>query len=170
MPQAAATPRPPLFRPVHRPATAGGAAPLPQPAARPQQSVPGWVDLRQMEHLLGSCRRQGRLAAMLLIELQPADPDSAAALVQSVGQRLRCRVRGNDPVSQIDPGSLAVLLLDAGELASNGARERLCELLRAPYRLGTELRRPLLRIGRAVHGLDGQHAADLLQAARLVTR
>jgi GGDEF domain-containing protein len=143
---------------------------MPHPQQRAVPAAPGWADLRRLEHLLGSCRRQGRLAAVLLIELQPADPDSAGALVQAVAQRLRCRVRGSDETAQIDGTSLAVLLLDAGERGSNGVRERLGEQLRAPYRVGTDLRLPLLRIGRAVHGLDGHHVTDLLQAATLVRR
>ncbi len=166
---AAATPIHPQFRAAHPPRALAGSMPL-RTLERPTPAAPGWADLRRLEHLLSRCCRQGRLAAVLVVELQPADPDSADALVQAVGQRLRSRVRGVDETAQVDGTSLAVLLLDAGDAGSHGVRERLGEQLRAPYRVGNGLLRPLLRVGRAVHGLDGGRVAELLRAATLMRR
>jgi len=147
---------------------------LPARSPRPAQGpvpVPAWGDprpyARQLESLLGSCRRQARLATVLLVEVLPADADAARALMQAMGQRLRSRVRATDEVAQLGDACFAVLLVDVGERGSNGVRQRLDDALRQPYRVGAELAQPLLRIGRAVHGLDGHHAADLLRAATL---
>lgn len=179
----------PLFRRVLPPMLVAvlptGASPrrtppasVPQPghSARPAPvATPDWLPdgdeahryHQQLDGQLGSCRRQGRLATLLLVEVLPADPHSAPGLMLAIGQRLRSRVRAVDLLTPLGAHRFAVLLLDAGDGRSAAVRKRLDTTLRGPYRVGAGLVHPLLRIGRAVHGLDGQHAAELLQAASL---
>lgn len=143
---------------------------LPRTEAMPVPAV--WTDpqpyLQQLEALLASCRGQQRLASLLVVEVLPADPDQRAPLMQAIGQRLCQGLRVSDGVARLGRDSFAVLLFDAGQRVSDQVRSRLDAALRQPYRVddaGTAW--PLLRIGRAVHGLDGQHAAELLRAAQL---
>lgn len=148
-------------------------APTAEPAAprmapgQPPQPLPHWDDPVVLDHLLGRLRRQGLMAALLVVETLPADPAHGAALVQAVGQRLRTCVRGGDEVAQMHPGRLVVVLRDAGEAISSQVRNRLEARLRSPYRLEGQALQPLLRVGRAVQGLHGQNAGDLLRAATL---
>lgn len=195
MPCAAIAPWPlPVAMALHLPLLPDQAAALPTPAppprggggasrgarteappcdARPSGAVVAppalarWDDALPLDHLLGRCRRQGRLAALLLVELQPANPDTAAALLQAVGQRLRGRVRAHDEVALTADGALAALLRDAGEQTALLVRSRLEGLLRSPYRVHADLVQPLLRIGHAVAGLDGRRGAELLRAPAL---
>ncbi len=145
-----------------------------QPAWRAPPAVSLWADAALaaplLDSLLGDCRRRSRLAAVLLIEVLPANAGTAPALMQAMGQRLRGRLRTGDELAQLGADRFVILLLDAGDRASPGVRNRLQAELHEPYRLGTCLVRPLLRIGRAVPGLDGNHAADLLKAAALPLR
>lgn len=145
---------------------------LPTPGARPADATAarGPLSVLQLDALLGQCRRQARLATVLLVEVLPTHPESADALMRAIAQRLRGGLRHCDAMAPVGDMGLAVLLFDAGESTSRGVRNRLDSLLREPYLLGASLAHPLLRIGRAVHGLDGQHAADLLRAAALTPR
>lgn len=150
---------------------------MPTPGARLAQAqaplspaASGPLSVLQLDGLLGQCRRQGRLATVLLVEVLPTHPDAADALMQAIAQRLRGGLRGCDAMAPVGDMGLAVLLFDAGESSSRGVRNRLDSLLREPYPSSAGCTRPLLRIGRAVHGLDGQHAADLLRAAALAPR
>jgi len=145
---------------------------LPMPGARPAEptAARGPLSVLQLDGLLGQCRRQARLATVLLVEVLPTHPDSADALMQAIAQRLRGGLRSGDAMAPVGDMGLAVLLFDAGESTSRGVRNRLDGLLREPYPMGARLAHPLLRVGRAVHGLDGQHAADLLRAAALAPR
>ena len=124
----------------------------------------------ELDGLLGQCRRQARLATVLLVEVLPAHPETADAVMLAIAQRLRVGLRTGDAMALVGDMGIAVLLFDVGESSSPGVRNRLDGLLREPYALGDGWARPLLRIGRAVGGLDGQHAADLLRVAALATR
>lgn len=118
---------------------------------------------------LGRCRRQARLATLVWVDVVVGDADAARSLLQAMGQRLRHRVRATDSVMQVGHQGFAVLLIDAGEQASTHVRDRLDAVLQGPYRVAGGRVAPLLmRLGRAVHGLDGQDAEALLRvAARL---
>lgn len=145
------------------------------PVARPAQAprapaALGPLSVRHLDSLLGQCRRQARLATVLLVEVLPAHPETADALMLAIAQRLRGSLRTGDAMALVGDMGIAVLLFDVGESNSPGVRNRLDGLLREPYALGAGWARPLLRIGRAVCGLDGQHAADLLRAAALAPR
>lgn len=154
----------------HRPPAVRWAPPM--PGARPTEATAaqGPLSVLQLDGLLGQCRRQARLATVLLVEVLPTHPDTADALMQAITQRLRVGLRVGDALAPVGDMGLAVLLFDVGESRSPGVRNRLDGLLREPYPIGAGWARPLLRIGRAVSGLDGQHAADLLRVAALVPR
>lgn len=148
---------------------------MPTPGARPAQgprspTAQGSLSVLELDGLLGQCRRQARLATVLLVEVLPAHPETADALMLAIVQRLRGSLRTGDAMALVGDMGIAVLLFDVGESSSPGVRNRLDGLLREPYPMGAGWARPLLRIGRAVCGLDGQHAADLLRVAALATR
>lgn len=141
-------------------------------ARRGAAALSVWEDpqpyLQRLDGLLNGCSGQARLSALLVVEVLPADPDRAVPLMQAIGQRLCQSLRATDEVAQLGADRFTVLLFDAGEYVSSGVRTRLDQALHQPYELqGRAGAWPLLRIGRAVHGLDGQRAAELLRAAQL---
>jgi hypothetical protein len=157
----------------HRPPAVRWAMPTAgaRPTQAPRSPTPrGSLSVRELDGLLGQCRRQARLATLLLVEVLPTHPETADALMLAIAQRLRGSLRTGDAMALVGEMGIAVLMFDVGESSSPGVRNRLDALLREPYALGAGWARPLLRIGRAVCGLDGQHAAELLRAAALAPR
>lgn len=141
-------------------------------ARRGAATLAVWDDpqpfVQRLDGLLSGCSSQARLSALLVVEVLPADPDRAGPLMQAIGQRLCQSLRATDEVAQLGADRFTVLLFDAGDGVSSDVRTRLDRALHQPYELqGSAGAWPLLRIGRAVHGLDGQRAADLLRAAML---
>jgi|GEM_PF-1547608 len=170
--------QPGTLQPATAPATLLPPAALPARGERRSRGAAAaptlWADagpyLQRLEGLLGGCRGQARLGTLLVVEVLPANPQAAGPLMQAIGQRLCQGLRATDEVSQLGGDRFAVLLFDAGEGVSAAVRERLDRALRQPYAVaspGAAPAWPLLRVGRAVLGLDGQRATELLQAASL---
>lgn len=154
--------RPSALRPAPgprgaRPAAAGALAVCDDEAAH----------LLQLERLLGQCRRLARPVALLLVRVAhgPA-PDGDATTVRLLGQRLRSRVRAADVVTRLGADRLTALLFDVDDRLSRAVQRRLTLQLGEPCGgPGRSAVVPALHIGRALPGLHGRLAADLLRAA-----
>lgn len=117
---------------------------------------------------LGQCRRQGRKAAVLWVQLQRTEPTPLTALVPVLGQRLRHRVRATDHMAQVGDDAFMLLLMDADRAAALLVRARLLAALREPCGPLADASAALQpRVGWALAGEHGSTAGPLLRMAAL---
>lgn len=147
-----------------------GRAPLGAEARAASSPVSLCDDLMQvaaaLDVQLGRCRRQARPATVLWVDVMVGAADGTHPMLQAMGQHLRHHLRPTDSVTQVGCQGFVVLLIDAGEQASMRVRRRLEDLLKSPCNGAEGAVAPLpTRVGRAVHGLDGEEADALLLVA-----
>jgi len=153
-----------------RPSAAPDARPPPSRATTPRRPTPklhafdrlagasAWLNAE-----LGRCRRLARPAALLWVQLEPSLAATNGALVRTLGQRMRHRVRASDQMAQVGDDAFMVLLVDVTEAAARLVVKRLHATLHEPS--DDAARAPLpAHLCFALMGRDGDHATALLQA------
>ena len=141
------------------------------PALELLQDMLGLAALMNRE--LGQGRRVGTRPALLLMQVEARAERSGQALsalqqqglLQAVGARLRCRVRGHDVVARIGTLRFAVVLQNMERAPLAQIQARLQRALSGPYELQDELLFASLRVGAAAATGPRASGLELSQAA-----
>lgn len=117
---------------------------------------------RRVERELMACRRSGGRLAVLVLRFEALiEPTLLAAM----GERLRGHVRSSDLVFQLGEQGFGVVLRGAAHPHLAAIQERLHAALNAPYGLGGQLHRAVVRVGLAGQPQGLVSGAELLLAA-----
>lgn len=143
---------------------------------QPIEIVPDMLSLAGLlNRELGAARRYGTRPAVLLlqVEVRPEAgglaplPAQQEELIDTLGARLRCRVRSHDVVARVGRSRYAVVLQNMARAPLPAVQARLQRALGGPYELQSQLLFASLRMGAALCGPHRCSGLELCQSAEL---